>query len=108
MLSDIPFGSMSPGGLEISWAVLYFLDCLRGFDSGADGINVVKRLVSFHSMYFAVRVGAIAQEKGCPTLWTVNIATILICFIVFIFFRLCLVEINFSLYSFSCWNHNWQ
>jgi hypothetical protein len=46
-------------------------------------IHFVKRLISFHSMYFTVRAGAIAKGKRGPILGTVNVTKICICFIVF-------------------------
>jgi hypothetical protein len=64
-----------------------FAGRLRGLDSDTDKlIHFVKRLVIFRSMYFAVRAGVIAQEKGCPTLGTVNCITIFIYFLYFSFF----------------------
>jgi hypothetical protein len=76
-----------------------FPGVLRGFDSDADGIiHFVKRLASFHSVYFTVRAGAIAQERGGPILGKVNVTKNF----VFLYFSL------FFLLCFLCWYHNWQ
>lgn len=107
MLLDILVGSVPPRGFEISWAVLYFLDCCVVLIATQTLFINAKRLVSFYSMYFAVRVGAIAQEKGGQTLGTVNITTIfvLLYYSFFVYIWWILISPDFL---FSCWNHNWQ
>jgi hypothetical protein len=50
-------------------------------------IHFVKRLGSFHLMYFTIRACAIAQEKDCPILRTANVTNffVLLYFGLFIF-----------------------